>query len=189
MGCSPDMPLANALGHGVLGTLASRPQTGRRGRRRSMRAGRKRSQDAVPAQTARWGEICQQPPSNRPQTAEERRLRGVKNISTPSLPSLYQELTNSARASAFIGVVPGAAVESRSASHESSIVHFQTSITRILLQDTSGTRAPVHAWAFTRRGRGGDAKGGARPSGAIGIIRAGRRGMRVSREQSWNRSI
>ena len=32
-------------GHGVLGTRASRPQMGRRGRRRSMRAGRPRSQD------------------------------------------------------------------------------------------------------------------------------------------------
>ena len=41
-------PRSCLRGHGVLGTLVARPQMGRRGRRRSMRAGHERSQDAVP---------------------------------------------------------------------------------------------------------------------------------------------
>ena len=48
-GLLADFTLRSCLrGNGVLGTLVSRPQMGWRGRRRSMRAGHKRSQDAVP---------------------------------------------------------------------------------------------------------------------------------------------
>ena len=46
VGFSPGMPLAIALGNGVLGTRAARPQMGRQDRYGPMRAGRPRSQDA-----------------------------------------------------------------------------------------------------------------------------------------------
>ena len=55
----------------------------------------RRSQDAVPAQVAPWGEIRQQPPSNRTQTTEERRLRGGERyldpLSTPSISRIYEQ--------------------------------------------------------------------------------------------------
>ena len=55
----------------------------------------RRSQDAVPAQVAPWGEIRQQPPSNRTQTTEERRLRGGERyldpLSAPSISRIYEQ--------------------------------------------------------------------------------------------------
>ena len=54
VGLSPGRPLANVLAHVVLGTLVSRPRMGRRGRRRSMRAGHPRLEDApFPGRRAR----------------------------------------------------------------------------------------------------------------------------------------
>ena len=83
----------------VFQTRVSRPQMGWRGRRRSMRAGHKRSQDAAPAQAAPWGEIRRQPPRTEPKPRKNAVSVGVKNISTPDLHSLHQEFTNSARGS------------------------------------------------------------------------------------------
>ena len=198
VGFSPGTPLANALGNGVLGTLVSRPQMGGRGRRRSMRAGHERSQDAVLVQMAPWGEIRQQPSRTDPEPRKNTVSAGVKNISppistlyikrlrtasgapAPRLQSLFTLRNRFARADTgsaeserrptrtsweerWASAGPradrretapdpsrgrftlaasgsGAAVASRSASHESSNSHFQTSIIRILLRNTSSAR-------------------------------------------------
>ena len=70
---------------------------GRRGHRRSMRAGHERSQDAVPAQAAPWGEIRRNASRTDSKPRKNAVSVGVKNISTPDLHPLYQEVTNSAR--------------------------------------------------------------------------------------------
>ena len=88
VGFPPGLPLANALGHVVLGTLVSRPQMGRRGRRRSMRAGHKRSQDDVPAQAAPWGEIRQRSPRTDPKPRKNAVSVGEK-ISRPPISTFY----------------------------------------------------------------------------------------------------
>ncbi len=64
-----------------------------------LRAGRPRSQDAVPAQAAPRGEIRQQPSRTDPEPRKNAVSVGVKNISTPDLYPLYQVVTNSARGS------------------------------------------------------------------------------------------
>ena len=62
-------------------------------------SGTRRSQDAVPARAAPWGEIRRQPPRTEPEPRKNAVSVGVEDISTPSLHPLYQELTNSARGS------------------------------------------------------------------------------------------
>ena len=59
----------------------------------------RRSQDAVPAQAAPWGEIRRQPSRTDPKPRKDAVCVGVKNTSTPSLHPLSQELANSARGS------------------------------------------------------------------------------------------
>ena len=66
----------------------------------------RRSQDAVPAQVAPWGEIHQQPPRTEPESRKNAVSAGAKNISTIDLYLLYQKLKNSARGSFQKGCNP-----------------------------------------------------------------------------------
>ena len=92
---------ANALGHGVLGTRASRPHLlpgasppcGRDARVPKDAPFPRR----LPAPAAPWGEIRQKAPRTDPKPWNNTVSVGVKNISTPAIYIPYQELTNSAR--------------------------------------------------------------------------------------------
>ena len=80
----------------VLQTRVSRPHRTAAVLPSHLRARRPRSQDAVPAQAALWGEIRQRAPriDPRPQTVEQHRPRGAKNSSIPDFRPLYQYVTN-----------------------------------------------------------------------------------------------
>ena len=103
VGSSPSLPLANAPGNGVLGTLVSRPHflpgASPRAAGRPCPGGTRRSQDAVPAQAAPRGEIRRNAPRTDPKPWNNAVRVGGKNISTPALRPLYQYVTNCTRGS------------------------------------------------------------------------------------------
>ena len=79
----------------AVGVFAGHPARERSWERRVWKT--RRSQDAVPAQAAPWGEIRRQPPRTEPKPRKNAVSVGVKCISIPDLHPLYQEVTNSAR--------------------------------------------------------------------------------------------